>query len=96
MAGSTRLHEVLGALRAELREAPAPKAERHTSAPEETGPAAQADASVADLEEQLRELGKALSDYTGGVEDFVREHPLVSVAAAFALGIAIGRMMGRV
>jgi len=99
MAGSSSLHEELGALRAELRPAAKPEAERRHDGPEAPSSAASDEAapsvSLADLEGQLSELGKALSGYTGSVEDFVAEHPLASVLAAFALGVAVGRMMGR-
>jgi len=48
-----------------------------------------------ELEEQLSELGKVLSEYTGSIEDLVKEHPLASTLAAFVLGVAVGRLMGR-
>jgi len=50
---------------------------------------------VADYGEQLGELEKALSEHTGSIEEFVKERPLVSVLAAFALGIVIGRLLGK-
>jgi ElaB/YqjD/DUF883 family membrane-anchored ribosome-binding protein len=93
MAGASDLHHELAALHAELnkssRSAPKPEAEKHKDVDD-------ADSSlVADLEEQLGELSKALSDYTGSVEEFIAEHPLASVLGAFVLGLAFGRMMGR-
>jgi len=48
-----------------------------------------------ELEEQLRELGEVLSEYTGSIEDFVKEHHLASTLGAFVLGVAVGRLMGR-
>lgn len=97
MARATGLHEELDILRAELGRTDAkgrsPRAE--PASPKDEDQAAPAADAAADLEEQFGELGKILSEHTGGVEDFVKEHPLVSVLAAFALGVAVGRLMGR-
>jgi ElaB/YqjD/DUF883 family membrane-anchored ribosome-binding protein len=100
MAGSSSLHHELAALRAELGKisdtgsrprSEAAKREGGSDAAETEAPSA----FTADLEEQLSELTKALSEYTGDVEDFIAEHPLASVLGAFVIGLALGRMMGR-
>jgi ElaB/YqjD/DUF883 family membrane-anchored ribosome-binding protein len=98
MAGSTGLRDELDVLRAELRKTSVSKGAAAAAAPvlpEGSGDAAQPVASAADFEEQLRELGRVLSEHTGSAEDFVAEHAFVSVLAAFALGVAVGRLMGR-
>jgi ElaB/YqjD/DUF883 family membrane-anchored ribosome-binding protein len=97
MAGATSLHDELDILRAELgRKEPReqPESVDSLSAKNGSDPEPQAEA-MAELKEQLGELGKALSEHTGGIEDFVKAQPLVSVLAAFALGIAVGRLMGK-
>lgn len=99
MARSSHLHHELASLHAELSKPSraAAKAKSHPAKHKVQSEAAEeADASfAADLEEQLKELSKALSEYTGSIEDFIAEHPLASVLGAFVLGLAIGRMMGR-
>lgn len=98
MARPSQLHHELASLHAELNKpSRAAKAKSHPAKQKLKSDAdEEADASfTADLEEQLKELSKALSEYTGSVEDFIAEHPLASVLGAFVLGIAIGRMMGR-
>ncbi len=57
-------------------------------------------------EEKLRELERALAELrreaeaarrraTAGLEETVREQPLVSLLAAFGVGVLIGRLLGR-
>ena len=97
MAGATSLRDVFKTLRDELgrketREQAAAVDPLSTRAGDDPAPQAQA---MADLKEHLDELGEALSEHTGGIEDFVRAQPLVSVLAAFALRIAVGRLMGK-
>ncbi len=86
-------------MQAELRKAPSSGAKR-SSGTEPASAAHQDDAVqtagfAADLEGQLGDLEKILSEHAGSVEDFVRKHPLVSVLTAFALGVAVGRMTRR-
>lgn len=99
MARSSHIHHELASLHAELNKPSraAAKAKSHAAKHEaKSDIVEEVDASfAADLEEQLRELSKALSEYTGSAEDFIAEHPLASVFGAFVLGVAIGRMMGR-
>ena len=100
MATTSSLHEELGALKAELCKGTSPPSEERTGRLErpssaKADAAAQTSAASTELEEQLRELGKVLSEYTGNTEDLIAEHPLLSVLAAFALGVAVGRLMGR-
>ena len=97
MAGTTSLRDELKTLREELgrkepREQSASVDPLSTRTGDDPAPEAQA---IADLKEHLDELGKALSEHTAGIEDFVKAQPLVSVLAAFALGIAVGRLLGK-
>jgi len=97
MVGATSLRDELDLLRAELgRKEPGTHSASADPLSAKTGgeAASQAEA-MAEFGEQLGELGKALSEHTGSIEEFVKERPLVSVLAAFALGIAVGRLMGR-
>lgn len=97
MLGPSSLRDELDTLRAELgRKEPGKQAASSVNPPSvKTGEAASQAEAMADLGEQLGELGKALSEHTGSIEDFVKERPLVSVLAAFALGMAVGRLMGK-
>ncbi|PVE22873.1 hypothetical protein DC522_18580 [Microvirga sp. KLBC 81] len=99
MARASHIHHELASLHADLNKPSraAAKAKSHAAKHERTTNAAEeANASfAADLEEQLKELSKALSEYSGNVEDFIAEHPLASVLGAFVLGVAIGQMVGR-
>lgn len=91
MARSSHIHHELASLHAELNKpSRAAKHEAKSDIVEGAGPS-----FAADLEEQLKELSKSLSEYTGSAEDFIAEHPLASVLGAFVLGVAIGRMTGR-
>jgi hypothetical protein len=47
------------------------------------------------FDERLHDLGDALSELAAGAEELFAKHPLGSVLAAFVLGIAIGRLIGR-
>ncbi len=98
MRGDASLRAELDALRGDLHKPPGGK-----RAPATTEPAHQEAADRAttgpggksELEEQLSELGEVLSEYTGSIEDFVKEHQLASMLAAFVLGVAVGRLLGR-
>ena len=93
MARSSHIHHELASLHAELNTKAKSHAAKHNAKSEIVE---EVDASfAADLEEQLKELSAALSEYTGSAEDFIAEHPLASVLGAFVLGVTIGRMMGR-
>ncbi len=95
MAGGSSIHHELNALRMELgkRFRPDAEAARHETTSDDADDGGSSFA--ANFEEQLNELSKALSEYTGSTEDFIAEHPLASVLGAFVLGVAVGRMMGR-
>lgn len=94
MAGSTDVHDELKALRAELRKAPESEAHVRPSHADEPRAVAGEDPVVtAALEEQLRELGKILSEYSDSTEEIVSKQPFVAVGAAFVLGVAIGRLL---
>ncbi|MBF9233646.1 hypothetical protein [Microvirga alba] len=99
MAGPIPVHEELSALQAELHKAPKSETRRSSgrtaSAAENRPEAAGSGAFAEQLEAQMSDLGDALSGYTGSAEDFIVKHPLVSILTAFALGVAIGRVMGR-
>lgn len=96
MARPSDVHEELSALRAELRRGPEPETRRYPGPAETPRVDETAEtASPAALEEQLDEIGRVLSEYSDTAEDIVAKHPLVAVGAAFILGIAIGRLLGR-
>lgn len=105
MAASRTFHGELDELRAELRKPAAPASRRRTHADpphaelrkeaETESVGAPEPSAMAALEEQLTELGKALSEYSGSTEDFIAKHPLASVLAAFMLGVAVARLVGR-
>ncbi|MFC4174543.1 hypothetical protein ACFOYU_21230 [Microvirga sp. GCM10011540] len=86
------IHEELGALQADL-------ARRSPSAQDGAAPrSAETNIGAAGpdgLEEQLRELGQALSGLAENTEDAIAEHPIAAVLAAFVLGVAVGRLLGR-
>ncbi|SCY67373.1 hypothetical protein [Microvirga guangxiensis] len=94
MSGSSQLHRELAALHAELSKSSSAGAKPQESAETEAanGPA---QSPGAYFDQQLNELSKALSDYTGTAEDLIAEHPLASVLGAFVVGLALGRMVGR-
>lgn len=96
MARPSEVHEELSALRAELRKAEGPEMRRHPGTADTIRGAAAAETASSDaLQEQLDEIGRALSEYSDAAEDILAKHPLVAVGAAFVLGIAIGRLLGR-
>ena len=97
MGATTSLRDELDVLRTELgrKESKKPSSSFDPLSVKAGGEAAAQPAAMADLNEPLGELAKALSEHTGSLEDFVRERPLVSVLAAFALGIAVGRLTGK-
>ena len=50
---------------------------------------------TAQLDTALKELRDALETQESHVEDFVRDHPIASVASSFALGLVIGLLVRR-
>ncbi len=90
----------LDKLRAELA-APGPaggprarEAKTHTP---EAGPhrAAAEPNPIHDLAAMLHEVQDKLADAAEDMEDIVITHPLAAVAAAFLLGLVVGRIVGR-
>ena len=55
--------------------------------------AAKIPSNFSELELVLRKFGDQLSDVVEDAEDTIASHPLSSVGAAFALGLAIGRLI---
>jgi len=47
------------------------------------------------LEGQIREIRRAVEDLTEDARDEIAERPLVSVLAAFALGVIVGKLISR-
>ncbi len=45
-----------------------------------------------DIEEAIEDLETALNDLSELTEDQIAKHPIASVAAAFAIGVLIGRL----
>jgi hypothetical protein len=98
MTGAANLHAELDALRTDLHQTSgsmqaATATERMLRM--DNDQAATAPGPKTEFEEPLRELGRMLSEHTGSIEDFVKEHQLASALAAFVLGVAVGRLMGR-
>ena len=48
----------------------------------------------ADMDRALRELQTQLADAVGEAETVLTEHPFAAIAAAFILGVVVGRRMG--
>ena len=48
-----------------------------------------------ELESLLQELQAKLEDASRNTEDLVKSHPVVALASAFLIGIAVGRSLGR-
>ena len=98
MAKASDLHNELGMLRADLRKTSESRRDAtrmEQAPPKDNAPAAKALGGKVECEEQLRELGKMLSEHMESVEDFLKEHQLASTLAAFVLGVAVGRSMVR-
>lgn len=77
----------LASLRAELQQAAdEPHLKAAAEAVSEAG---------AELEEKLAELRDLLADAGDETREIVAGHPLAAVAAAFLLGVVVGRMTGR-
>ncbi|MBL8907302.1 MAG: hypothetical protein JNM20_11555 [Rhizobiales bacterium] len=85
MARKRSVKSELGDLQAELHHAAG--AEQAAGAAEPPPPG--------ESETVLRELESALGKAGEDAEDLVARHPLAAVAAAFLLGILVGRIMGR-
>jgi len=99
MADSSSLRHELAALQAELGKPSDSGSRQRSDCAERAVKSDAPDAAsprTADLEEPLSELNEALSVHMGNVGDLIAEHPLASVLGAFVLGLALGRMMGRV
>ena len=47
------------------------------------------------LEGQIKEIKRTIEGLTDDARDEIAERPLVSVLAAFALGLVVGRLIGR-
>ena len=47
------------------------------------------------VEDLRRRAGELRSSAAGGLEETVREQPLLSLLAAFGVGVLIGRLLGR-
>ena len=61
----------------------------------EPAPAAVPDTEDAtELERALHELRRHMTDVAKEAEEMVTEHPMASVAAAFCLGMIVGRISG--
>lgn len=95
MSGSSNLGHELAALHAELNKPSKASATQQPRAMKHETVDGANSSLAADLEQQLNELSKALSEYSGSIEDFIAEHPLASVLGAFVAGLALGRVMGR-
>ena len=84
----TDLTAELAALRADLHRQPATPDPPPPSSPDTPGPGAELEAMIAELRDVLTDAGS-------GTRDAIADHPLTAVAAAFLLGIVVGRISGR-
>jgi ElaB/YqjD/DUF883 family membrane-anchored ribosome-binding protein len=50
--------------------------------------------NATELERALHELRRHMTDVTKEAEEMVAEHPMASLAAAFCLGMIVGRLSG--
>lgn len=87
MQSAGDLRDELAALQSELAEVPA--------FTEDADAAPGADEVRSQVEQVLRELQAQLKDVADNAETLVAEHPLVSVASAFLLGVVVGRLLTR-
>lgn len=87
MQSAGDLRDELAALQSELAEVPA--------FTEDADAAPGADEVRSQVEQVLRELQAQLKDVADDAETLVAEHPLVSVASAFLLGVVVGRLLAR-
>ena len=69
--------------------------ERSVSPDKAAAAKAALEAQPAEIERLLEELRVIAAEAGGNAEKIVAQHPLASVAAAFLLGVVIGRAMGR-
>ena len=88
-----KLAKDLAALQAERAAAPPPD-------PAQASPAPAADTAAETAEtdegtEALRKLAEYVTSKAGEAEETLSDHPLVGVAAAFLLGLAVGRISSR-
>jgi hypothetical protein len=100
MTGSAIHHRELGDLQAELHKTESRQTARtpekaETGFSQDSAQAAPEPENGGELEQHLQELGGLLAESAGGAETFIAKHPLVSVLAAFTLGVALGRVIGK-
>lgn len=102
MVDDDAIHSEMAALRAQIRALQAASnrqpdmASPQTTTPvERTAEVAQQATGPAVLSDQFRELEQAIHELAETIEAEVAERPVVSIGAAFLLGILIGRSMAR-
>jgi hypothetical protein len=80
----------------ELRRMREAEAEAHAYEPHDDDDSADQAREDADgLDDQFRELKRAVSDLADDASDEIAERPLVSVLGAFILGIVVARLLSR-
>ncbi len=52
--------------------------------------------SAGEIERALQELKRCFEEIADDAEDLVTEHPMASLAAAFVLGVVVGRIAGAI
>ncbi len=82
------LNAELAALRAEIRR-------KRPEAPDPKPPESAKSGVGHELEAMLTELRDALAEASDETRDAVASHPIATLAAAFLLGIIVGRITGR-
>lgn len=90
MTAPSDVQSELEALRAELR-----RSQADASPPAaEAGPTPASEGAAPDFEPILRELQAEFESASRAARDLVATHPLAAAAAAFVLGVALGRALG--
>jgi ElaB/YqjD/DUF883 family membrane-anchored ribosome-binding protein len=95
MAELDNIQKELEKLAKDLAELRAERAVEPPSAAPPAGEAGSGSTAVDEGTEALRKLADYVTTRAGEAEETLAEHPLVGVAAAFLLGLAIGRISSR-
>ncbi|MGI9482450.1 MAG: hypothetical protein ACR2OR_08850 [Hyphomicrobiales bacterium] len=81
--------------RARSKAQQAPKGKKEPEPPDEPAPPEPEEEPAeweAQMEEYVRELESSVEGFAEAAEEGLKNHPVLAIAAAFALGIVIGRI----